>query len=102
MAVAAKLNREWAGGDVRARHLSDYYDPEKNGQFPWMRKNGLGAAAIPDHGDLRDTSELMAVHPKGVRGQHNGASPTLGHIFLDLKIAAALAQIRQWRAGRKN
>ena len=101
-AVADKLNQEWAGTNTRALHLSDYYDPEANGQFAWMRQNGLSTAAIPGHGDLRDTSELMAVYPNGVRGQPHGASATLGRIFLDLQITAALSQVRRWRAGFKN
>ena len=113
--VAAKLSREWAGGGIGVLHISDYYDPEANGQFDWLRRNGLAAAAKSGHADLRDTSELLAAHAKGVRndmiakagsdrgvtGNPKGASPVLGDRLLQLKFAAALAQVRRWRAGHE-
>ena len=98
-AVADKLNWEWASTGVRVLHVSDYYD----------------TAAKGGHADLRDTSELMATFPQGVRsgmigkvgtnggatgatGDATGASASLGQKLLELKITAALAQIRRWRA----
>ena len=115
--AAEKLNREWAGTGVRALHVSDYYDAEANGQFAWLRQHGKAAAAKGGHADLRDTSELMAVYPQGVRdgmigasgargeamgvvGDARGAAADMGRTLLELKITAALAQIRRWRAGR--
>jgi creatinine amidohydrolase/Fe(II)-dependent formamide hydrolase-like protein len=110
--AAENLNWEWAGRRTRVLHITDYYNPEANGQFNWLRQNGLAAAAEGGHADLRDTSELMAVHPDGVRGamipraspgtgvrgNPRGASALLGEKLLQLKIDAALAQIRRWRA----
>jgi creatinine amidohydrolase/Fe(II)-dependent formamide hydrolase-like protein len=113
-AVADNLNREWAGGAARVLHVADYYDPERNGQFAWLRANGREAAAGPGHADLRDSAELMAVYPGGVRrskignkgepgdeqgvmGDPSGATAPLGQIFLRLKIQAALGQIKRWR-----
>jgi creatinine amidohydrolase/Fe(II)-dependent formamide hydrolase-like protein len=112
--VADGLNREWAGIGTKVLHVSDYYAPEANGQFSWLRRHGQAKAAKGGHADLRDTSELMAVYPGGVRegmigklgpdggatgvtGDATGASPQLGQKMLELKIAAALAQIRRWR-----
>lgn len=114
--AAENLNWEWAGRGTRVLHISDYYDPEANGQFDWLRRNGLEAAAEAGHADLRDTSELMAVHPNGVRGAKidkaspgtgvygnpRGASAVLGEKLLQLKIGAALAQVRRWRARQKS
>ena len=119
-AVADSLNREWAGGGSQVLHVSEYYDAEANGQFAWLRRHGKGDAAKGGHADLRDTSELLAAFPQGVRadqigraggsggatgviGDATGASPKLGQKMLQLKIAAALAQVRRWRAqGRRN
>ncbi|MDA1101512.1 MAG: creatininase family protein [Proteobacteria bacterium] len=119
--VADSLNREWAGTGTRVLHLSGYYDPEANGQLAWLRRHGdtrHTGAANGGHADLRDTSELLAAFPQGVRmgmigkagvrgsatgviGDATGASPKLGQKLLELKIAAALAQIRRWRALRQ-
>ncbi len=109
-AVADKLNREWVGARSRILHVADYYDPERNGQFAWLRANGKERAAGPGHADLRDSAELMAVSPSGVRrdkigaigeqgvmGDPGGATAQLGQIFLALKVQAALAQIKRWR-----
>ncbi len=110
-AVADRLNKEWSGSDARALHVSHYHDPEANGQFAWMRAQGRADAAKSGHADWRDTSELMATHPEGVRrnkigapdtagvtGDPTGSSSGLGKKMLELKIAAALRQIKRWRA----
>lgn len=114
-AVAGLLNREWAGTGAGVLHISDYYDPERNGQFAWLRAHGKAKAAKGGHAGLRDTSELMAVYPGGVRdgqigaagtngvmGDPNGASPAMGKSLLELKIKAALTQIKRWRATLKD
>ncbi len=112
-AVAERLNAEWAGSGARAIHVSDYYDPKANGQIAWLRDQGESDAAIGSHAGIRDTSELMAVFPEGVRGERrarNGglftseptgvvgdprrASAERGEKLLALKIEAALRQIR--------
>ena len=75
-----------------------------------LRANGKGRAARPGHADLRDSSELLAVYPNGVRmgkiaaanslgvmGTAAGASASLGGKLLALKIQSALAQIKRWR-----
>jgi len=38
---------------------------------------------------------------RGVTGNPKGASPVLGDRLLQLKFAAALAQVRRWRAGHE-
>jgi creatinine amidohydrolase len=111
--VTKRLNAEWAGSGARAIHVSDYYDPEANGQIAWLRDQGESDAAIGSHAGIRDTSELMAVFPDGVRSERlarNGglfyaeptgvvgdptrASAERGEKLLQLKIDAALKQIR--------
>lgn len=103
--VAAKLAKEWSGG---ALHVSDYY--AKNGQVDFLKSRGETDASIGSHAGIRDTSELLAAHPDGVRGAKitatpdaasgsNGdasrASAALGEEMLRLKVAAAVAQIRR-------
>jgi creatinine amidohydrolase/Fe(II)-dependent formamide hydrolase-like protein len=112
VAVAAKLNAEWAGG-VRVLHVGDYYDPSVNGQIALLREQGESDSAIGSHAGIRDSSELMAVFPEGVRrdrlarngglayteptgviGDPTRASAERGEALLRLKVEAALRQIR--------
>jgi sterol desaturase/sphingolipid hydroxylase (fatty acid hydroxylase superfamily)/creatinine amidohydrolase/Fe(II)-dependent formamide hydrolase-like protein len=108
--VAEKLNREWAADAVRVLHVGDYY--EANGQVAHLRNLGFDLDSIGSHAALRDTSELLALNARGIRGARlrdnrhsefaevgsNGnpllASPQTGTLLLELKIAAALRQIR--------
>lgn len=102
--VAARLAQQWNGG---ALHVSDYY--AKNGQVDLLRSRGETDATIGSHAGIRDTSELLAAHPEGVRtakiaatpdaasgssGDATRASAALGEELLRLKVAAAVAQIR--------
>ena len=87
-------------------HVGDYYSA--NGQVDALLAEGFSREEIGDHAGLRDTSELMAVHPEGVRaapvaapewalpgsdGAPEQATAEMGRRMLDLKIAAALRQI---------
>ncbi len=110
-AVAAKLNAEWAGTGARVIHVSDYYSAA-NGQVAWLESQGETMDTIGTHAGIRDSSELMATFPAGVRadriapggGRHweatgvvgdpTRASAERGRILLDLKVQAALRQIR--------
>ena len=109
--VAARLSEEWRGRGLTVLHVGDYYSA--NGQVEALVSDGLGDAEIGHHAGLRDTSELMAVAPAAVRtapvpppagaaagfdGRPDMATPELGRRLLDLKIDAALRQIRA--AGR--
>jgi len=112
-AVAAKLNAEWSGSRFKVVHVGDYYDPTANGQPAWLREQGESDATIGRHAGIRDSSELMAVFPEGVRpdrrapdggrfyseptgviGDPTRASAERGEVMLQLKIDAALRQIR--------
>jgi creatinine amidohydrolase len=113
--VAAKLTREWAG-QVIVLHVSDYYDVG-DPQTKFLRNKGEPESALGDHAGLIDTSELMATHPEGVdlarlnnlplRSEPTGYSgdpthslATYGAALLDIKVAAAVRQIRAVLAGR--
>jgi creatinine amidohydrolase/Fe(II)-dependent formamide hydrolase-like protein/sterol desaturase/sphingolipid hydroxylase (fatty acid hydroxylase superfamily) len=109
--VAEKLTSLWRESGVRVIQVSDYY--QNNSQIAYLANQGFSAPQIGGHAGIRDTSELMFVRAEGVRGRfkedHSGAdfalvgadgdagkaSPALGRILLDLKIDAAVRQIRK-------
>ncbi len=109
--VAAMLDAEWASAGVRVLHVGDYY--AANGQIAWLMARGETRPAIGTHAGIRDTSELMAVFPEGVRtavarpqggafseptgvnGDPSRASAARGVEMLRLKIDAAVRQIRR-------
>lgn len=108
--VAERLTGLWQAEGVRVLHVSDYY--AANSQSAYLQNNGYSQLQIGSHAGIRDTSELMAVFPGGVRAglkvDHSGADFLvtgadgdagkaglfLGHILLNLKIDAAVKQIR--------
>jgi creatinine amidohydrolase/Fe(II)-dependent formamide hydrolase-like protein len=108
--VADRLNAEWAGSGVTVLHLGDYY--AANGQWDRLLEEGESPETIGLHAGIRDTSELMAVYPEGVRsdrmapnggragevtgvnGDPTRATAERGETLLRLKIEAALRQIR--------
>jgi len=108
-AVAAKLNREWAGQATTVLHVADYYDGKA--QIEYMREKGETSATIGDHAGLIDTSELLDAHPQGVdlsrlaalpnRPEPTGSSGNpmhslaeYGAALIDIRIKAAVRQIR--------
>lgn len=109
--VAERLTRDWQADGVRVLAIDSYYSG--NGQIEWLKARGETATAIGSHAGIRDTSELLAVFPEGVRNDrlalHGGryhleatgvhgdprrASADYGREMLRLKIEAALAQLR--------
>lgn len=108
-AVAAKLNGEWSGQETLVLHVSNYY--LDNAQMSYLLEKGETAATIGSHAGVIDTSELLAVHPQGVdlsrladlssnseptghSGDPKRASPEYGAALLDIRIGAAVRQIR--------
>lgn len=105
--VAAKLNREWAG-QVKVINVTDYYIDEA--QMKFLRSKGETDATIGSHAGLIDTAELMSVHPEGIdltklksyarketpghSGDPTRATPELGKALLDIRIDAAIKQIK--------
>ena len=108
-AVAAKLNREWAGQATTVLHVADYY--EGKAQIAYLRDKGETLATIGDHAGIIDTSELLDAHPQGVdlarltalpiRPEPTGHSgnpmrslAAYGTALIDIRIKAAVRQIR--------
>lgn len=112
MRVAERLDAAWRDDGVRVFHIGDYYAPEANGQIRWLEQRGESRAAIGTHAGIRDTSELLAVHPDGmhmdrakphggyrlrdvgVNGDPSRAGAEIGHALIDLKVDAAVRQIQ--------
>ena len=111
--VASRLQEEWRHASVQVYNLSDYY--EKNGQAAYLEKLGESRDSIGSHAGIRDTSELFFVNPQGVRpgilrkltgyptgfaaagytGAPDKASAARGKALIELKIKAALRQIKR-------
>ena len=115
-AVAAKLKDEWISQGMTVLHVADYYADEA--QINYLREKGETAATIGVHAGMIDTSELLAVHPDGVdlsrlttiplnseptghSGDPKRASTAYGSALLDIRINAAVRQIRAALADRK-
>lgn len=108
--LAERLTAAWAGDGVRVFNASRYYSG--NGGDAWLKSEGETAATLGTHAGIRDTSELMAIDPTAVRldvampdadgatGDARRASAARGDKLLDMKVAAAVAEIRAARAAR--
>lgn len=105
----ARLNAEWAGKGVRLIHGDAYYSDAA--QIEHLLRQGETRAAIGQHASIIDTSELMAVYPRGVDlsriaglgwttqttgiiGDPARASADRGKELLEFRIRAAIRQIR--------
>src|SRR5262245_31168282 len=66
-AVAARLNREWAGTPVRVHAIDDYYRASTEGFRAILRSKGYRDDEIGTHAGLADTSLMLAVDPSLVR-----------------------------------
>ena len=112
--VAARLSKEWAQQGVRVIDVSDYYADD--GQTNFLKGQGETPASIGQHAGITDTSELMAVHPQGVdlgrfadapfvlesngvSGDPMRASAERGRALVDIKVQAAVRQIKALAAG---
>jgi creatinine amidohydrolase len=112
--VAERLNHEWARQGVTVIAVGDYYADEPQIQF--LLGQGETRATIGGHAGITDTSELLAVHPEGVDltriagrpftlaetgadGDALRASSERGKALLDIKVQAALRQIRDQVSG---
>lgn len=102
--VASELSRRWAADGVRVINADDYY--ARNGGEEWLLAEGESQAVIGSHAAVRDTSELLAVFPEGVRndrraadkdgvrGDPRPATAERGAKLLDMKVDAAVKEIK--------
>ena len=113
-AVADLLNKEWAGSGTRVHFVPDYY--RGYGFDEWLMTQGEKKEDIEGHGGLTSTAELMGVDPSlvrkdkfavkggyegsGVEGNPTHASVAYGKKGLEMRIAAAVKQIKALEAAK--
>ncbi len=106
-AMAAQLDRQWRGSGTHVYYVGDAYFAAAEKADAVLRSRGLPVGA---HAGIPDTSELMALDTtgqwirrermqpgnadNGVDGDPRQASAELGRIFMQMKVDAAVAQIR--------
>ena len=110
-AVAAKLNRDWAGTPARAHFIAAYYLATQSAFIQALRAAGVGQAQIGTHAATADTSLMLATDPSlvntdeladaakgapanGVTGDPRAASAALGRLGTDAIVNATVAAIR--------
>ena len=110
-AVAARLNREWAGSGTRAHFVAAYYRSSQEAYAAALRAKGLTEAQIGTHAGSADTSLQLALAPDSVRadkivaaaqdgaqagvaGDPRAASAALGHAGVELIVQQSTAAIR--------
>jgi creatinine amidohydrolase/Fe(II)-dependent formamide hydrolase-like protein len=109
--VAALLAKQWASKGIAVVQIGDYY--ASNHQKEWLLSQGYTARQIGSHAGIRDTSELMAIRPQGIRkhppgkpygygnsGDYRLATKAIGDKMLQLKIDAAVNQIKPYLKDR--
>jgi creatinine amidohydrolase/Fe(II)-dependent formamide hydrolase-like protein len=117
-AVSRDLDSQWRPKGVRVFYVPDLYFKEKQQAHAYAASHGLPTHDV--HAGADDTSELMALDAQhrwiradklapsvgsetartGVDGDPSKASAQLGDIFLQYKVANAVAQIRQLLTSR--
>jgi creatinine amidohydrolase/Fe(II)-dependent formamide hydrolase-like protein len=114
IAVAATLNAEWAGSNVRVHAIPGYYRSDPEGDAAIMIARGIRREQIGNHADPRDTSQMMAVDPtmvrnakivaadgkNGIQGDPRGSTPEIGRALIDKNMARTVDLIRQSIAAR--
>jgi creatinine amidohydrolase len=110
-AVAAKLNRGWAGTPARAHFIAEYYLATQGAYLQALRAAGLSAAQIGTHAGSADTALMLATDPalvnpddyadaakgapaNGVVGDPRAATAALGRLGADAVVNATVAAIR--------
>lgn len=122
-AAADQLNQEWAGTGVRAHYINAYYEAAAAAQGGkpydspfdrWLLTQGEKPDDIGNHAGIRDTSTLMGVEAatssrgklvrwdkiapaadgSGVSGNPTRASIAYGKKGLEMKVDAAVTQIK--------
>ena len=110
--AAARLNRQFSRYGVHVLNVAAYYD-SKDEAVRWLESQGESRDSIGTHAGIRDTSELFFVHPEGIRkdqlanrpapsndpmdvnGNPARASKGYGRKILEIRIGAAVRQIRE-------
>jgi creatinine amidohydrolase len=110
-AVATKLNEEWASAGAKVYALTDYYEGGRDHYRAWMLAAfGYDDTIVGSHAGISDTSQMLHVHPAGVRktqitpwggpkdsgvtGDPVKATAEIGRMGIEFKVNAAIGQYR--------
>ncbi|HXF77552.1 MAG TPA: creatininase family protein [Usitatibacter sp.] len=111
--AAVQLNREWAGGPVRANAVDEYYTAISTEYSKALAARGFAEDEIGTHAGLADTSLTLAIDPslvrtdrlrgsnskeEGVSGDPERSSTDLGKIGVDLVVKRTAEAIRAARS----
>jgi creatinine amidohydrolase/Fe(II)-dependent formamide hydrolase-like protein len=116
-AVAARLNREWAGTPVRVHAIDEYYRASTDGFREVLRSKGYRDEEIGSHAGLADTALMLAIDPTlvradrlrreggssvrdGVEGDPRRASAELGRLGVDAIVSRTTQAIQRAIASR--
>jgi len=108
-AVAARLNREWAGSAARVLAIEEYYRAAETEVPRMLRARGYRDAELGRHAGLTDTALMLAtdaslvrtdrLHPgregDGVDGDPTRATAELGRAGTDLIVSRTVDAIRR-------
>jgi creatinine amidohydrolase len=117
-AVADSLNREWRGGKTRVYALTDYYRKGHADLGKWLESEyGYDDATVGSHAGIADTSQMLYVHPDGIRqdrikpgggspdagvsGDPTKATAEIGRRAVEFKVAAGIAQYNALRSASR-
>ncbi|MGQ0737251.1 MAG: creatininase family protein [Acidobacteriota bacterium] len=109
--VAKALNEEWKGRGVTVYALTDYYNGGREHYRAWMDAAfGYDDTIIGSHAGISDTSQMLFVHPTGIRkdrimawggpqdsgvsGDPTKATAEIGKMGLAFKVNAGINQYR--------
>ena len=106
VAVAKRLNREWAGKPARAHAILEYYRASESGFAQLLENRGYPANEVGTHAGLADTALMMALDPdlvradrlrpgEGVNGDPRRATAELGALGVALIVDQTVAAIKQ-------
>ena len=115
-AVAARLNREWAGGPTRVHAIEEYYRASQVEFAHALRAKGYGEAEIGTHAGLADTALMLALDARlvradrlrpgtgeagdGVEGDPTRATAELGRAGADLVVTKTVEAVKRALARR--
>jgi len=114
-AVAARLNREWASGPARVHAVEEYYRAATVDFPQLLRSRGYRDDEVGTHAGLADTSLMLALDPRlvrggaarpgpeetsGVSGDPSRASAELGQLGVELIVSRTVEAIRKSVARR--
>ena len=111
-AVAASLNKSWAGTPARAHFIGEFYSAAQTTYVDALKSHGLTPAQIGLHAGVADTALLMATAPGmvkadqfaeafktgkagGTNGDPRAATAELGQLGVDAIVDQSVSAIRR-------